>query len=206
MAAARQIQRERFAQNHIRTNAEAEGELLDMVATLFFLAVYAITHSIALAVAAGMALALGQIGWELARGRSIDALQWFGLVVIVSLGTATLVSGNPLFVMLKPSLIYVAVGLVMLKPGWMTRYMPAIVQENGADIVKVYGYLWSLLMFATAAANAYVAYNYDMTTYAWFLGVVPAASKIAMFAVTYLGIRILVRRRVTAAMGAAQAA
>ena len=33
VAAARQIQRERFAQNHIRTNAEAEGELLDMVAT-----------------------------------------------------------------------------------------------------------------------------------------------------------------------------
>ena len=83
----------------------ARAVLTDMVATLFFLALYTLTHSIALAVAAGLALALGQIGWELARGRSIDALQWIGLVVIVSLGTATLSSGNPLFVMLKPSLI-----------------------------------------------------------------------------------------------------
>jgi len=31
--AARQIQRERFAQYPIRTNAEAEGELLDSIAT-----------------------------------------------------------------------------------------------------------------------------------------------------------------------------
>jgi magnesium chelatase family protein len=33
VAAARQIQRERFADHRIRTNAEAEGELLDKVAT-----------------------------------------------------------------------------------------------------------------------------------------------------------------------------
>jgi len=33
VAAARQIQRERFAQYPIRTNAEAEGELLDTIAT-----------------------------------------------------------------------------------------------------------------------------------------------------------------------------
>jgi magnesium chelatase family protein len=33
VAAARQIQRERFADHAIRTNAEAEGELLDSVAT-----------------------------------------------------------------------------------------------------------------------------------------------------------------------------
>lgn len=34
VAAARQIQRERFADHHIRTNAEAEGELLDSIAAL----------------------------------------------------------------------------------------------------------------------------------------------------------------------------
>jgi magnesium chelatase family protein len=33
VAAARTIQRERFAQYAVRTNAEAEGELLDSVAT-----------------------------------------------------------------------------------------------------------------------------------------------------------------------------
>src|SRR5206468_7000434 len=33
VAKARQIQRERFAQYRVRTNAEAEGELLDAIAT-----------------------------------------------------------------------------------------------------------------------------------------------------------------------------
>ena len=180
--------------------------LLDMLSTFVFVIVFAVTNNIYYATAAGIGFGVAQVAVMLLMKRKIDLMQWMSLGLVLVFGTATLLTKNAEFIKLKPSLIYVAVGLVMLKPGWMTRYMPAIVQENGADIVKVYGYLWSLLMFATAAANAYVAYNYDMTTYAWFLGVVPAASKIAMFAVTYLGIRILVRRRVTAAMGAAQAA
>ena len=180
--------------------------LLDMLSTLVFVIVFALTDNIYYATASGIGFGIAQVAAMMMMKRRIDLMQWMSLGLVIVFGTATLLTKNAEFIKLKPSLIYVAVGLVMLKPGWMTRYMPAIVQENGADIVTVYGYLWSALMFATAAANAYVAYNYDMATYAWFLGVVPVVSKIAMFAATYLGIRILVRRRVVAAMGAAQAA
>lgn len=180
--------------------------LLDMLSTLVFVIVFALTDNIYYATASGIGFGIAQVAAMLMMKRRIDLMQWMSLGLVIVFGTATLLTKNAEFIKLKPSLIYVAVGLVMLKPGWMTRYMPAIVQENGADIVTVYGYLWSALMFATAAANAYVAYNYDMATYAWFLGVVPVVSKIAMFAATYLGIRILVRRRVVAAMGTAQAA
>ena len=180
--------------------------LLDMLSTFVFVIVFAVTNNIYYATASGIGFGVAQVAVMLLMKRRIDLMQWMSLGLVLVFGTATLLTKNAEFIKLKPSLIYVAVGLVMLKPGWMTRYMPALVQENGADIVKVYGYLWSLLMFATAAANAYVAYTFDTATYAWFLGVVPVTSKIVMFAITYLGIRILVRRRVTASMATAQAA
>ena len=40
-----------------------------------------------------------------------------------------LLTDDPRFVMLKPTLIYCIVGTVMLKPGWMTRYLPPIARE-----------------------------------------------------------------------------
>ena len=62
----------------------------DLAATLFFFLLYNVAHNITLAVIAGLTLALGQIGWELARGRRVDALQWVGLVVIAATGASTL--------------------------------------------------------------------------------------------------------------------
>ncbi len=180
--------------------------LLDMLSTFVFVIVFAVTGNIYYATAAGIGFGVAQVAVMLMMKRKIDLMQWMSLGLVIVFGTATLLTKNAEFIKLKPSLIYIAVGLVMLKPGWMTRYMPPIVQENGSDIVTVYGYLWSALMFATAAANAYVAYTYDTATYAWFLGVFPVASKIALFAATYLGLRILVRRRVIASMATVQAA
>ena len=180
--------------------------LLDMLSTLVFVVVFAVTDNIYYATASGIGFGIAQVAVMLMMKRKIDLMQWMSLGLVVVFGTATLLTKNAEFIKLKPSLIYVAVGLVMLKPGWMARYMPAIVRENGADIVTVFGYLWAALMFVTAGLNAYVAYAYDTATYAWFLGVFPLASKLAMFAATYLGVRILVRRRVVASMAGAQAA
>src|SRR5215217_1279816 len=89
--------------------------LLDMASTLFFLAVYLLTGSILLAVALGMALGIGQIAWELVRRRPVEALQWLSLLIILVSGSATFLTNDPVFVMLKPTVIYVVVGIVMLK-------------------------------------------------------------------------------------------
>lgn len=163
----------------------ARALMTDLVATLFFLALYALTHSIALAVAAGLVLAFGQIGWQLLRGKAVDALQWVGLVVIASLGTATLVSNNPLFVMLKPSLIYCLVGAAMLKRGWMNKYLPAIALETVADLAVTFGYVWAGLMFFSAAVNLVVALNTSVLAWGAFMSVYATASKLALFAVQY---------------------
>src|ERR1700690_3562645 len=92
--------------------------LLDMASTFFFLILYLLTESISLSVVLGIALGVAQIGWEFARKRPIDTMQWMSLFLVVGSGTATLVTADPRFIMVKPSLIYIVVGLVMLKPGW----------------------------------------------------------------------------------------
>ena len=45
--------------------------------------------------------------------------------------------------MVKPSLIYLVVGVVMLKPGWMNRYPPPIAKELVPDVAFIFGFVWS---------------------------------------------------------------
>ena len=87
--------------------------LLDMAATLFFLLLYGLTGNITLSVTLGMVLALGQIGWQMARHRPVDVLQWISLFLVAASGAATLMTHDPVFVMLKPSVIYGVVGAAM---------------------------------------------------------------------------------------------
>jgi intracellular septation protein len=173
----------------------ARAVLTDMVATLFFLALYALTNSIVLAVVAGLALALGQIGWELARGRSVDALQWIGLAVIVSLGSATLISGNPLFVMLKPSLIYCLVGAAMLKRGWMLKYLPERALQHVGDLGVTFGYVWAGLMFFSAVLNLVVAQHTSVMGWAAFMAIYATASKAVLFVLQYGVMKMIGKRR-----------
>ncbi len=93
--------------------------LLDFASTHFFLAVYALTESVVISVSLGIALASAQFGWRLVRREKSDALQSMSLAVVIVSGCATLWAHNPVFVMLKPSAIYVLVGGAMLQRGWM---------------------------------------------------------------------------------------
>ena len=88
--------------------------LLDMASTLLFLAAYVLTGNLFLAVALGMALGIGQIAWHFAHRQPVEALQWLSLLIILVSGTATFLTEDPLFVMLKPTVIYIIVGVVML--------------------------------------------------------------------------------------------
>jgi intracellular septation protein len=100
--------------------------LLDLASTVVFLILFLVTHNTILSVSLGMALGLTQIGIQFVRRKPIDTMEWLSLFLIIAAGTATLVTDDPRFVLFKPSVIYVIVGVVMLKPGWMNRYLPAI--------------------------------------------------------------------------------
>jgi intracellular septation protein len=168
---------------------------LDMAATLLFLALYLLTHNIALAVILGMALGIAQIGWELARGKPIDTMQWMSLFLVLGAGTVTLITNDPRFVMIKPSVIYIIVGVVMLRRGWMNRYLPPIAIALVPDIAVIFGYVWSGLMFFSAVLNVIVAVNFDVVTWSVAMSIYGIVSKLALFLIAYATMRIVGGRR-----------
>jgi intracellular septation protein A len=179
--------------------------LLDMASTLLFLGVYLATGNLFLAVGLGMALGLGQIAWHLLHREPVEALQWLSVVIILASGTATFFTNDPLFVMLKPSLIYVVVGVVMLKRGWMNRYLPPIAQTTVPDLAVKFGYVWAGLMFFSAALNIALALAFEPATWAAVKSAWAIGSKIALFLVQYAVMKSTGVRRAKAAMAAAAA-
>ena len=176
---------------------------MDMASTLFFFVLFALTKNVVLSVALGMALGVAQIAWQLARRRPIDTMQWMSLFLVLASGTITLVTHDARFVMVKPTLIYAVVGVVMLKKGWMNRYLPPIALETAPDLAVAFGYAWAALMFASGILNLVVALNYNPLAWAAFMTIWALASKLTLFFIQFATMRIIVARRRRAEMIAA---
>jgi intracellular septation protein A len=172
--------------------------LLDLASTLLFIAVFLLTHNIYLSIGLGMALGLAQIGTQFARQRPIDTMEWLSLFLVIAAGTATLVTDDPRFILFKPSVIYLIVGIVMLKPGWLNRYLPAIAKVVVPDIAVIVGYLWAGLMFVSAVVNAYVALAFSTATWALVMPAYGIVSKVVVFLIGFAALRFTAGRRVLA--------
>src|ERR1022692_3647721 len=99
---------------------------LDLISSLLFLVVILITNNIYLATGLGIVAGLAQIAWLISRKQTVDATQWMSLGLVLVMGAATILTRDPRFVMIKPSIVQAGVGLMMLRPGWIERYMPAL--------------------------------------------------------------------------------
>jgi intracellular septation protein A len=172
--------------------------VLDLASTLFFLAVFLLTHNTILSVGLGIAFGLAQIGTQFIRGKPIASMEWLSLFLIVATGTATLLTDDPRFVLFKPSVIYVIVGVVMLKPGWLNRYLPDIVKTVSPDVATAVGFLWAALMFVSAAVNAFVALTRSVAEWALVMPTYGIVSKVAVFLIGFAAMRLITRRRLRA--------
>lgn len=167
----------------------------DFLSTILFVALYAITGNIYLATVLGIVAGIIQITYLKWRGRVIANMQWMSLALVIVLGTATLLTRDPRFVMIKPSIGTFAVGCVMLQRNWMARYLPAIVTDTlGSEVTVVWGYVWAAAMFSLAGANLAVAFLLGPRDWAWFVAVVPTTVQLSLFLIQYLSIRRAVRR------------
>jgi len=170
--------------------------VLDLMSTLLFVVISAVTHNPMLATAVAIAAGVARIAFLRARKQPINAMQWMSLGLVIVFGSATLLTHNPRFMMAKPTIVYILVGAAMMQRGWMLAYMPPAGRDLGDAILIRWGYVWAGLMFATAALNAAFALLASFTVWSAFVAVFPAASKIALFAVQYVSIRhIAIRRR-----------
>jgi intracellular septation protein len=165
----------------------------DFLSTIIFIIAYEVTGSIVAGVCTGIAIAFAQIGWLKWRGRKIDMMQWASLALVVVLGSATLLTRNPQFIMVKPSIGAFAIAAVMLRPNWMARYMPPIVLANVSPrLILGWGYVWSAAIFTLGVANLAVAFTCGPKTWAWFTSVVPLGTQLTLFLLQYLMIRLAV--------------
>lgn len=179
--------------------------LLDFSSTLLFLAVYRATDNLLLAVGLGMVLGVAQIGGELLRRKPVATLQWVSAVLVLASGTATFLTNDPRFVMLKPSVIYAIIGAVMLKRGWMNRYLPPRAAPV-LDVATTFGFVWAGLMFASAALNIALALALDAKDWAAVMSAWAIASKIGLFLIQYATMTAIGRRRRAAAQDSGTAA
>ncbi|HEY2870640.1 MAG TPA: septation protein IspZ [Reyranella sp.] len=171
---------------------------MDLASTILFLALYLITDNLIFSVALGMVLGVTQIGWQYMRKQPIGSLQLLSVVLILASGSATLLTRDATFIMLKPSVIYCIVGTVMLKRGWMNRYLPARAAPV-LDVATAFGYAWAGLMFASAVLNIGLALSFDAKTWAALMSGWGLFSKIGLFLIQYATMTAVGRRRAAAA-------
>src|SRR5215469_6498495 len=167
----------------------------DFLSTILFAAIYFATGNIALATAIGIAGAVLQVIRARIKGSELGFMTWASLGLVIVLGSATLLTNDPRFVLAKPSIAHFAIGAIMLKRGWMQRYVPPIVSETIPEYVTIAGYAWAALMFVLGAGTIGVAATGDLRLWTIYVSVVMIAAKVLAFAVQYVAFRIIVTNR-----------
>jgi len=171
----------------------------DFFSTIVFLVIYLATDNIVLATSVAIAGAIAQVVYSRIKGRELGFMTWASLALVIVLGTATILTSDPRFVLAKPAIAHFAIGAIMLKRGWMLRYMPPLVAETIPEYVTIAGFAWAALMFALGAGTIAIAMTGDLKLWTIYVSVVALGAKIAAFAIQYVTFRILVTSRIRAA-------
>ena len=161
----------------------------DLLPTIVFAILVSLHVDVRIATGTSVAVSVAQIALQgFVMKRPVAPLQWASLGLVLVFGTAGILTNDPRFLMAKPTLIYTIIGLVMLKRGWMLRYLPPVAEGRGSAAMIAFGYVWAGLMFVTAASNLVVALAFPARWPA-YLATFPMTSKIGLFAIQYLTVR-----------------
>jgi intracellular septation protein len=179
----------------------------DFLSAILFFALYALTGNLYIGVAVAMAAGVAQIGWRKLTRRPVDRMQWMSLGLVVVLGSASILIHTPRLMMIKPSIAHFSIAAIMLRRGWMDRYMPPIVlQYVPGVVIDAAGYAWAALLAALATANAVIALDFSVATWAWFITFGAIGAKLAAFALQYAVFRTIITRKIAATALAAPTA
>jgi len=170
----------------------------DFLSTIVFLVIYLATGDVLLATLVAIAGAIAQVIYARIKGQTLDFMTYASLALVIVLGSATLLTKDPRFVLAKPSIAHFAIGAIMLRKNWMLRYSPEIVRDNIPHLVTAAGYAWAALMFALGLGTIAVAMTGDIKLWAFYVSVVAVGAKIAAFAIQYAVFRVVITRKLRA--------
>ena len=170
--------------------------LSDFLSAILFL-LYAVSGGLFAAARIAVIAGLVQLAWLSLTRRRIEPMQWMSLGLVVVLGGATMLTQSPRFMMIKPTIVHFAVATVMLRRGWMLRYLPEVVLRNVPEpTIVAAGYAWAALLAVLGLTNLFIALRFDFITWAWFVSVGAGGAKLAAFALQYGIFRMIVRQRI----------
>jgi len=170
--------------------------LNDFLSALLFVAVYMLSGNLLAAAAIAITAGLAQLARLKLTGRRVAPMQWMSLGLVVVLGAATMLTQSPRFMMLKPTIVHLAVAAAMLRRGWMLRYLPEIARQNVPEpAIVAAGYAWAALIGALGLANLFIALRFDIVVWAWFISVGAIGAKLAAIALQYGVFRTMARQR-----------
>ncbi len=174
----------------------------DFLSAIVFLVLYLATGNVVLATSVAIAGAVAQVVYGRVKGRPLGFMTYASLGLVIVLGIATLLTKDPRFVLAKPAIAHFAIAAIMLKRGWMLRYMPAIVSETIPEYVTAAGYAWAALMLVLGFGTIAVASTGDLKLWAFYVSVVLVGVKLVAFAVQYVVFRLITTNRIHAARAA----
>jgi intracellular septation protein A len=172
---------------------------IDFFSTIVFLAVYVVTGDILIATGVAIAGAVAQSVYARLRRQTLDIMTWASLALVIVLGGATLLTHDPRFVLIKPSIVHFAIGGIMLRRDWMLRYSPPLVREHIPHLARQAGYAWAILMFALGFGTIAVAMTGDIKLWALYVSVIAVGAKVLAFAAQYVTFRFVITRKLRTA-------
>ena len=178
---------------------------LDFLGTIFLVILLALKVDVSVAASIGIATTIATVLGYLALKKPVPRLQWMSLALVLSAGVASLITHDPRFLMAKATVVAAIVGWVMLERGWMLRYVPPIARGKVDDVMITFGYVWSGSMFLKGALNLIVAIFFPQY-WIGFVAIVPTTMMVSLFAVQYIIVRSVAKRRIIAERSALVAA
>eukprot|EP01037_Dinobryon_pediforme_P023936 gene23936-25543_t len=171
----------------------------DFLSSFVFLALYFTTGSVVLATSVAIAGGVIHVIYARFKRWELGFMTYASLALVIVLAATTFLTNDPRFMLAKPSIVHIAIGATMLKPGWMLRYMPPIAVDTIPEYVMFAGYAWATLMFALGAGTIAAAINGDLKLWAIYVSVVAVGAKIIALAVQYVVFRVVIINRSRAA-------
>ena len=146
--------------------------LFDFLPILLFFIAYKLAD-IYVATAVLIAVTLAQVGWIWLRQRRVEKIPLFTAGLVLTLGGATLILHDPIFVKWKPTVVNWLFSMTFLgscfigQKSLLERMMGEQLELPAPIWVKL-TLAWAAFFFAMGLANLYVAFNFDENTWVNF--------------------------------------
>ena len=119
-----------------------------------------------------MAAAVAALLFSKFKLGKVSPMLWFSTALIVGFGALTIFFGDPVFVQLKPTIIYSILGLALLIGVWRGRALLQILLEAAFEGLTQEGWLklsrnWGIFFLALAALNEALRAYLSFESWLW---------------------------------------